>query len=663
MNYRAARMVGTLALFSISSATLLAQQDRIVGPVDRFQRIALQGNIHPSADPRFDAGPVDPSLKLNHVMVVLKPSAAQQAGLDRLLAEQQDRSSPNYHAWLTPEEFGNRFGVSSNDVGKVVSWLQSEGLAVDQISHARNWIWFSGTAGQVQAALRTEIHRYSVNGESHFANMSEPSVPAAIEPLVSGIRGLDDFHLKSGQAPRGPLLNASALNSPSAKITNPDGSHFLAPDDFATIYNLMPLYNAGYDGSGQRIVVAGESAVDLTDIRAFRSVFNLPQKDPQVILVPGGPDPGFTSQMNEADLDLEWAGAVARNANLIYVYSTGAELSVIYAIDQNLAPIISLSFGSCEQQNSQAVMTIVRSFAQQANAQGITWLAATGDSGAANCDLPFAPGASKASKGLNVNFPASLPEVTAVGGTQFDEGGGNYWAKSNSGTFASALSYIPERAWNESSRSGLAASGGGLSKVFTRPLWQAGPGVPNLNFRATPDVSLSAASHDGYLIVSGGFPAPVYGTSAATPSFAGILALVNQYQELNGVETRSGQGNINPNLYSLAQTTPGIFHDVTAGDNIVGCVSGTPDCSTGSLGYTAGPGYDLVTGLGSVDGFNLAVNLAAQWITPAISVLNPGSIIAGAGTFTLAVNGSGFDSGSVVWWMGTALPTTFLNGT
>ena len=142
-------------------------------------------------------------------MVMLKPSAAQQAGLDRLLAEQQDRSSRNYHAWLTPEQFGDRFGVSSNDIGQVVSWLQSEGLAVDQVSHARNWIWFSGTAGQVQAALRTEIHRYNVDGESHFANASEPSVPAAIEPLVSGIRGLDDFHLKPRQSPRVPLSNAS----------------------------------------------------------------------------------------------------------------------------------------------------------------------------------------------------------------------------------------------------------------------------------------------------------------------------------------------------------------------------------------------------------------------------------------------------------------------
>jgi hypothetical protein len=663
MNYRAARVVGTLALFSISAAPLLAQQDRIAGPLDRSQRIALKGNIHPNAEPRFDAGPVDSSLKLNHVMVMLKPSAAQQADLDRLLAEQQDRSSPNYHAWLTPEQFGDRFGLGSNDIGQVVSWLQSEGLAVDGVSRARNWIWFSGTAGQVQAALRTEIHRYSVNGESHFANASEPSVPAVIEPLVSGIRGLDDFHLKSRLSPRVPLSNASASNSPTPKLTNPDGSHLLAPDDFATIYNLVPLYTAGYDGSGQRIVVAGESAVDLADIRAFRSLHSLPQKDPQILLVPGTPDPGFNDAMGEADLDIEWAGAVARNANIIYVYSPDVVFSVFYAIEQNFAPIITLSFGSCEQQNDQATLTSTRALAQQANAQGITWLAATGDSGAAGCDPSSVPGIFKASLGLNVAFPASIPEVTAVGGTQFNDATGNYWAASNSSTFASALSYIPEQGWNESGRAGLSASGGGLSNVFNRPLWQAGPGVPSLNFRAVPDVALSAAAHDAYVVISGGLPMPAYGTSAATPSFAGILALVNQYQELNGVETRSGQGNINPNLYSLAQTTPGVFHDITAGDNIVGCSVGTPNCSSGTLGYAAGPGYDLVTGLGSVDGFNLAINMTTQWRTPTISFLSPTSAVSGGGQFALVVNGSGFDAASVVQWSGTSLPTTFVNGT
>lgn len=640
MHHRSARILRVLALFLVPLATLLGQRT-----------IQLRGNIHPNARPQFDAGPVDPTMRLDQVMVMLKRSAAQQAELDQLLAEQQDRSSRNYHSWLTPDEFGDRFGASPNDAARIVFWLQSEGLAVDAISRGRNWISFSGTADRLNAALGTEIRRYRINGESHFANSSEPSIPAAIEPLVDGILGLDDFHPKAAQY---------ASNSLRPQFTGASGSHYLTPDDFATIYNLGPLYNAGYDGSGQRIVVAGQSAIDLADIRMFRSKYGLAPNDPQIILVPGTTDPGHTADEIEADLDIEWAGSIARKANIIYVYSTNVATAMSYAVDQNLGSVVSLSFGSCEAANSRVALTSARALAQQANAQGITWLASSGDSGAAGCDPPTK---TQASLGLGVSFPASLPEVTSVGGTQFAEADGTYWAAANSNTLASALSYIPEQGWNESDATGLAASGGGLSSTFSRPSWQGAPGVPDANFRSVPDVSLAAAGHDGYLIANGGQLFPVRGTSASTPALAGILALVNQYQELNGVETRSGQGNINPNLYSVARSTSGVFHDVTSGDNIVACVMGSPDCSNGTLGYTAGPGYDLVTGLGSVDGFNLAVNLGNQWITPAIAGLNPESVIAGGGNFTLAVNGTGFDSGSVIQWMGTPLPTTFISGT
>ena len=660
MQYFLARTFRALTLCSFSLGTIMAQQNRITGAVDSLHRVALKGNVHPNANLRFDSGPVDPVMELDHVMIILKRTAAQQADLDRLLVEQQDRSSRNYHAWLTPEQFGDRFGVSSDDVSRVVSWLRGEGFAVREISRARNWIWFSGTAGQVQAALRTQIRRYTIDGELHFANDVEPSVPAAIEPLVSGFEGLDDFLPKTRQSRRVPVSQMSARSLTRPQFTGSASSHFLAPDDFATIYDLNPLYSAGYDGSGQRIVVIGQSAVDVNDIRVFRLLYGLPDNDPQVMLVPGSDDPGSTSDELEADLDIEWAGAIARNAKIIYVYSSDVRVSVYYAINQDLGSIVSYSFGSCEQKVSGAALDVTRALAQQANAQGMTWVAASGDSGAAGCDSVTK---NKASLGLGVSFPASLPEVTAVGGTQFDEADGVYWSRSNSSSFASALSYIPERAWNESDASGLASSGGGLSRTFTRPLWQAGSGVPTVNLRAIPDLSMAAGFHDGYLVSGGGDLFVLSGTSAATPAFAGILAVINQYQELNGVETRSGQGNINPNLYRVAQNRADAFHDVTNGDNIVPCAAATPNCSNATLGYTAGPGYDLTTGLGSVDAFNLAVNLTAQWTTPAISLLSPGSVVAGGGNFTLAVNGTGFDSGSVVQWKGTALPTTFLNGT
>jgi len=642
------QVVRIAVLVSLCSGALLAQQSRIASSVDRLRTVALRGNVQPGARAEFDAGAADPSFALGPLLLMLRRSAAQQADLDQLLSAQQNPSSPGYHQWLSPEQFADRFGASRDDIAVVVSWLQSEGLAVEETSRARNWIRFRGAAGQLQAALHTEIRRYLVDGELRYANASEPSIPTALEPVVMSILGLDDFHFTSATKSKHPLYTSG-------------NTHYLAPDDFATIYNLRPLYDAGYDGTGQRIVVAGQSAIDLADIQRFRRDVGLPKNDPQIILVPGSSDPGKTPDQGEGDLDVEWAGAVARNAAIYYVYSTNVFNSVIYAVDQNVAPIITYSFGACEQQLPASSMKTAQSIAQQANAQGITWVAASGDSGAANCDRPFA--IPLASRGLAVSFPASLPEVTGVGGTQFNEAGGSYWATLNSSTLGSALSYIPEAAWNESGPSGLASGGGGMSVVFPKPAWQSAAGVPNADARAVPDLSITAADHDGYLGTSGLRNLTFSGTSAATPAFAGILALANQYLASNGVQTAPGQGNINPNLYALAPSTFGVFHDLTNGSNVVPCLLGTKDCSSGSFGYMAGAGYDPVTGLGSVDGSNLAHKLAERWGSPTIASLNPPSVFSGSGDFAVAVNGTGFASGAAVLWMGTAVPTTFLSTT
>ncbi len=640
------------ALLPFIAVTLAAQPDRITGPVDRLQVRRLTGNLHPQADPRLDAGPLNATQTLHHVMLMLQRSSAQQAALDQLLRQQQTPSSPNYHRWLTPEAFADRFGASSNDIAKVTAWLQSEGLAVDNVSRSRSAIWFTGTAGQIQAALHATLRRYQVGGAMHFANSTEPTVPAAIAPIVAGLMGLNDFHPVSHRTRAQPLY------------TSASGRHSLAPDDFATIYDVTPLYNHGYDGTAQTIAVAGQSDILLSDIQLFRSRFGLPANDPQMILVPGSDDPGVTDDELEGDLDVEWAGAVARNASIFYVYSTDAYESAFYAIDANLAAIVTFSFGSCEANVTPLGIMIVQDLAQQANAQGITWLASAGDAGAAACD-PFGnPKTLQASLGLGVNFPASIPEVTAVGGTQFNEGSGTYWNATNSPTFASALSYIPEMGWNESGANGLLSGGGGFSKAYAQPWWQAGTGMPGGSGRTMPDVALVSAVGEGYRVISEGVTYLVGGTSAASPTFAGILALVNQYQVAKGAQTQQGQGNINPNLYRIAQSTPSAFHDITTGNNIVPCATGTPDCPmAGMFGYSAGPGYDLVTGLGSVDAFNLASSLTAQWNTPAISSLNPSSAIAGAGSFILAVYGTAFDPNTVVQWMGTALPTTFMSPT
>jgi uncharacterized protein (TIGR03437 family) len=571
----------------------VAQESRIPGLIDSTQTVTLKGNVNPKAQAQYDLGPVDPAFKLNYVTLALKPSTKQQAALEQLLGEQQDRSSPNYHRWLTPEQYADRFGLSVGDITKVTAWLESQGFTINYVARGRNWIAFSGTAEQVNEAFRTDIHYYRVAGETHFANASNPSVPVALESVVRGLLGLDDLRPKAPHSNR--KVNAGA--APHNTLAN--GTYALVPDDIATIYDIARLYQAGIDGSGQRVVVVGASDINLADIGAFRNFFGLPPNIPQTVLY--GTDPGTPGDsMEEADLDIEWVGSVARNATIIYVYAQTPFYAVQYAIDQKFAPVISMSFDTCEPEISVVGLNTGQSLAQQANAQGMTWLAASGDSGAAACD-PHTPN-TLATHAAAVYHPADIPEVTAVGGTEFNEGGGVFWSLTNSTTGESALSYIPEVAWNDSQTlNGPVATGGGFSAFFVQPSWQSGLGQPAGSGRAVPDVALTASwEHDPYWLYTGGQWQMNGGTSASTPVFAGLVALLNQY------ETSNGQGNINPNLYALAKLTTNVFHDITTGNNGVPCLIGSSaDCTTGSFGYFAGPGYDPVTGLGSVDAYNL----------------------------------------------------------
>jgi uncharacterized protein (TIGR03437 family) len=583
--------LAVLAAAMVFPGAQAASKNRVSRPVDISRTRLVQGNVHRLADPQHDRGTVDNGMTMNYMIFMAKPSPEQQADLDVLLRDQQNPTSPQYHQWLSPEEFGNRFGLSPSDHSKVVSWLTSQGFTIEQSARARNWVAFSGTAGQVSRSLHTSIHRFERDGNVNYANVDEPSVPEAFYDIAGGFVGLNDFPGESFARPVDPQFNSGT-------------SHFLAPEDWATIYNVTPLYKAGFDGTGQGIMIIGTSDVSLTDLQAFKKRYNLPANDPKMILV--GTDPGFNGAQIEGHLDLEWSSALAPNATVYFIYSTGFLTSVISAVNLNLAPVMSVSYGACEVNYAPS---FYRSVGQQANAQGITWLNASGDSGAGGCDRQS--NAPVAAHGRAVDFPAVLPEVTGVGGTQFVEGTGTYWATANSANFGSALSYIPEAAWNESGTGGLGSTGGGASVYYPQPAWQTGPGVPNDNVRHVPDISFSSASHDAYLVSYAGANIGVAGTSASSPAFAGILALLNQYVVSKGFQKQSGLGNINPQLYRLAQAAPSIFHDTVQGDNIVNCLQGSPDCLTGSFGYQAVAGYDMATGLGSVD----ANALVTQWNT------------------------------------------------
>jgi uncharacterized protein (TIGR03437 family) len=592
-----------LLAFAFAGNSDAAPPNRVVQALRTEQTLAVRGNIHPRAQRQYDQGPVDSGLQMDHVLLVLKPSGAQQADLEQLLAAQQNPSSPNFHQWLAPEAFADRFGLSTSDHSKVTAWLQSQGLRVQDSGRGRNWIAFSGTSGQIGQALHTSIHRYVVNGESHIANSTEPSIPAALADVVGGFIGLDDFHLK-------PMISKYVKIGSAPDYTSASHNHYLAPEDYATIYDLAPLYAAGFDGTGQAIAIVGASDVSIADIRAFRSRFGLPANDPRFILY--GEDPGTNGAEIEGDLDLEWAGAIAPKAAIYYFYGPDPLVAAIYAINTNLAPIISISYGNCE---IEFPTLLFRTIFQQGNAQGITTLSASGDSGAAGCDAQGLD--SFATRGQTATFPSNLPEITGVGGTRFDDANGTFWGGSNDSAGGSAVSYIPEIAWNESAPGfGLGASGGGFSSLIAKPDWQTGAGVPHDGARDIPDVAMSAAVHDGYLVMNGNSLYVVGGTSASAPSLSGIVALVNQYQVSKGYQKKAGLGNINPQLYRLAKIAPSSFHDITSGDNVVPCAQGTPDCIAQAYGYETGIGYDLVTGLGSIDGNNLVT----QWNTASQSV-------------------------------------------
>jgi hypothetical protein len=547
---------------------------------------------------------------------------------------------------LTPEQFGLEFGPADSDLQAVTSWLQSHGLQVARVSKGRVMIEFSGTAAQVQEAFHTAIHKYAVDGEAHWANANDPEIPAALAPVVAGVHTLHDFYMKPLSVLSDERFSIAREPGSLPQATSKSGAHALAPDDYAVIYNIAPVYQAGINGTGTTIAVVGRSNFIFQDVVDFQNLLGLPANPPQIVF--DGPDPGNLggSEEMEALLDVSWSGAIARNATVKFVLSAstdttdGIVLSELYIIENNVGDVMTESFGGCEAHVSSTEAAGFAALAQEAAAQGITYMVSSGDTGAAGCDNLSE---TLANGPVTVSVLASTPFTVAVGGTMFNENGhdSTYWNTANSATLASAKSYIPENVWNETCTTQcpahaapLAASGGGVSVFFTKPPWQAGvAGIPSDGFRDVPDVSLTAAGHDPYLLCiegscqSGAFGA-VFGTSASAPSFAGIMALVNQ-------KTGSRQGQANYVLYKLAaaetlsqcngsKTTavPAntcVFNDVTVGNN---SVPGEPGFGTPSAQFQSTVGYDLTTGLGSVNVNNLVNNWNSVTFRPTNTTLS-----------------------------------------
>jgi Pro-kumamolisin, activation domain/Bacterial Ig-like domain (group 3) len=772
-----------LCILIFSTLSVAAAPDRLTAPIIPAQTVRLAAGVPMQARPEFDQGAVDPSLKMT-VTLLTVPSASQQQALTKLLADQQNHSSGSYHKWLTPEQYADRFGLSLGDVAKLTAWLQSQGFSVVETARGRNWLVFTGTAAQVEKSFQTQIHNFKANGETHFANTTSPSIPAALSRVVVGLRGLNNFPAKSNAHRAQPGYTLTVGTNPPLYV--------VSPGDIASIYDVNTLIGSGTDGTGQTLAVIGQTDVYLDDLNNFRSGFNINAISgcttnsngvitscsggnfKYVFAEASGSDPGSPSSgdLAEADIDLEWSNAVARKAKIAYVNAplTGVFTSAYYAIDHNIAPVITLSYTTPCEFAEVGFFAADEAELQKANSLGITFMNSSGDTGAAECDF----GSNLAGFGYAVAYPASSPEVTGVGGTSIpiiapNEYSSTFWNSSNGTDGGSAKGYIPEQPWNDPEEFGLfctanpsnsfcqsfgitdwasaqadfgiGGGGGGVSNCFTtdangvcnggfpQPSWQAGisasvinpggGGVTSTPARYSPDVSLLAsANFPGYIVctaqselggtsntsicsggaagitsmltacINGTGPCSIFGgTSVSSPVFAGMVTLLNQYVVAQGVQNTPGLGNINPMLYSLAaaNSTNKAFNSVITPNtgsfsNGAFCQAGTPTgpsgdpwptalqcpssgANAGFLGFNAfdsdsTTGYNLVTGLGSVD----AGNLFAAWVgaslastsTSLTSSPNPANFgVSVTFTATVATTGSTPPTGTVTFNDGT----------
>jgi hypothetical protein len=622
---------------SLPNLSVAPPERQISAPIQESNLQRLTGNPRPSRI-ESDLGRVPDNVPQGHILMLLKRSAGQEKALEQLMKEQYDPKSPNFHKWLTPDQFGSLFGPSQQDVTQVTQWLRSHGFTVNRVAPGRTFIDFSGTAGQVVTAFHTEIHHFRIRGEDHLANASDPMIPASLASVVSGFRGLNDIHPKPlAQKPGRAILDrktgkwSSATPGHFTISSSSNNVYLVGPQDFAEIYGVNQVWQQTVNtpsgpqklvGTGQTIGVIGDVDIDPADIQSFRDQFGISALGPNGSVVVDHPPAAVCATAPsagsiEAYIDTEWAGATAPDATIDFVacadtnVTSGTDLAATYIVQDpahaQQDAVLSSSYGFCEQSPQSESNQFYIQLWQQAAAEGITVVAATGDAGGAECDEPFSY--TYVNHGLAVSGESSTPYNIAAGGTDlsdvFSGTTGNYWSTTNSTNLQSARSYIPETPWNESCASPLVlqafnevygtsfdssvgpnglctyASGlpqdpnllipptfdrfagtGGLSIVSPRPTWQTGvTGLPSGNARALPDISLFASSgftwgHSLVFCYSGtnsgcDFSNPntllfdtAGGTSFAAPAFSGIMALINQK---NG-----RQGQANNILYPLA---------------------------------------------------------------------------------------------------------------
>jgi subtilase family serine protease len=701
-----------LSVVSLTVAGSLAAQSALPRPADRIAPNAdmapmtrLTGTLPRWVTPEADAGAVPDATPL-HVTLMLSRGAEQEAAFTQLLVDQQNPSSPRYHQWLTPAQIGEQFGPTTDDVAVVTGWLTRQGLQVDSVAPSRIFVEVSGTTGTVGAALGTSFHSFLLDGQKRLAATGEPAIPSALAVAVSGIDGLAEiplrpFHSVMAAEPRAAGDGLRPMGSGSNNTV-----HYIYPGDFAKIYDVATIAGGVYAGTGVKVAIIGRSQIASTDITLLEGIAGLPSKTQNVIIPPLGSDPGFvttTGDQDESTLDVGRVLTVAPGAQADLIISAnsstngGLTIAMQYNVQTLLDPVMTISYGACEALAGSANVNFFDTLFKQGAAEGISTFVSSGDSAAAGCSTSGAT--PKGTEVLGINYLCSSSYVTCVGGTEFNDASSysTYWSATNSSTFTSALGYIPEGAWNEptyqktvsgvtSTAYQILGTGGGASIYLAKPSWQSGTGVPIDNARDTPDISFTSAGHDPYFSCvaykgsaydcSTGGGTLFYGTSAAAPNMAAVAAILVQ-------RTGKSQGNLNPTLYALASSTPSVFHDATPTSSGVASCSITtasmcnnsipgPSSLTGVNGYSLQVGYDLSTGLGSLDVTNFANTVAGGAIPLGSTVslsAQPTTILVGkTAIFTATVSTSGTTpiTGTAQFYSnGTALgsPVTLVNAT
>jgi subtilase family serine protease len=703
------KYLATFLVLAVLVCTAQAQAqfaDRVPQSFDPTPAAVLPYHHPLWASPANDQGALDANQSIDNLTMVLARSPQQQQAFDQLLVDQQNPASPEYHHWLTPVEVGTRFGLSDHEIASISGWLESQGLHVNWVAPSKIFIAFGGSAASIGHAFGTSMHAYKVHGDDRISVSSDPRVPTALAPVIQAVRGLFTIQER-------PQSHSRAESSTGPEATLSDGSHVIAPADFAVIYDVP----SSLTGSGVTIGIVGESRTDMADFTNFKSLTGSTFTNPTEVIPTayGGVDPGAalttppaceatntcTQAVNEqidlqgeATLDVTRSGTVAPGANLVLVTaayeptgsSDGIYTDAQYIVGTTSSPgpfqVMSISFGGCESGDGPSDVSEWSSVFQSAQMEGISVFVSSGDSGAAGCDISFQTPPAVATA-ASPNALCSPMYETCVGGTEFNDTASpsTWWSSSNGTGFLSALSYIPEGAWNEPGDTtdgfDVAGTGGGVSAYVATPSWQTGTGVPSAKAgRYTPDVAFSSSGHDAYFncmaaaggscVVSGGSFEFIetYGTSAAAPSMAGVAALLDQ-------KMAGGQGNLDPTIYSLAASRPAAFHDVTVtSSGVSSCGVGTPSmCNNsvasstaltgGTQGYLVQTGYDEATGWGSLDVSTFINDYAASssTITPTVNVTPGATTITIAESLTVSITvsstGNPTPTGSVTLTSGT----------